>query len=64
MSLVLLVCIITQICDVLVLIYVYDLSRYFSPPLFTGWFCKDTNNFLFDQIRKIKIQTLLEQPPH
>ena len=38
----------SQNCDVLVLIYVYELFS--TNRLFSGWFCKGTNDFPFDQI--------------
>ena len=40
----------SQNCDVLVLIYVYELFS--RNRLFSGWFCKGTNDFSFDQIFK------------
>ncbi len=61
MSLVLLVCFITN-CDVLVLIYVYELFS--INRLFSGWFCKGTNDFSFDQIfKKLFFSTLTPEHP-
>ena len=60
MSLVLLVCFITN-CDVLVLIYVYELFP--INRLFSGWFCKGTNDFSFDQIFKKLFSTLILEHP-